>query len=291
MFFIIGIVIIFSSIAAGCYVMKLEEFIFLWPNELIIILGASIGISLISNPICSIIQALKATKYLIQGRPPYDKKDYLELLLFSFNIFKLIKIKGIIEIESHIENPRESELFKQAPSLTKEQLVLDYVIDNLRLLTMGLEDKPSEFKDILEREAGLYKENNNIAGKVFQEFGVSLFAIAVLIALLGVIIAGLSVAQPRASLGPFISASLVGTFATILLASGVFIPIGRFLHKYLKHKMQYIDCIKSGFIAYLHGNSPIIIVELMRKNIPSHVRPSFEEVDTYINENSLKIIE
>ena len=45
-----------------------------------------------------------------------------------------------------------------------------------------------------------------------------------------------------------------------------------------------------GFIAYLNGNPPIIVVEFMRKSIPDHMRPSFEELDQYINEKSMKIM-
>lgn len=47
----------------------------------------------------------------------------MELLLFSFDTFKLMKIKGMLEIKSHTENPNDSELFKVVTSLKKDPFV------------------------------------------------------------------------------------------------------------------------------------------------------------------------
>jgi chemotaxis protein MotA len=96
--------------------------------------------------------------------------------------------------------------------------------------------------------------------------------------------------EPPDVLGSLIGAALVGTFFGVLTAYGLFGPMGRFLHKYAEYKVKFVDCSKAGFIAYLNGNPPIIVVEFMRKNIPEALRPSFEELDTYINENSMKIM-
>jgi chemotaxis protein MotA len=288
MFFIIGLVVVFGSVVLG-YTMHHGQLILLWqPNELVIILGAGVGSVIVGNPSSSVIKTLKALKYILKGKP-YGKSDYLELLLFSFNTFKMMKIKGMLEIESHIENPSESELFKQARVLKKEPFMLSFVTDNLRLLTMGL-DNPHEFEDIVEKEVEIYKESSNIPGDVFTSLGDSLPALGIVAAVLGVIVTMKSIMEPPDVLGSLIAAALVGTFIGVLFAYGVFGPIGHFLHKYSYYKGKFIDCSKIGFISYLNGNPPIIVVEFMRKAIPDGIRPSFEELDTYINENSMKIM-
>jgi chemotaxis protein MotA len=288
MVFILGFVVVFGSVALG-YTMHHGQLILLWqPNELVIILGAGIGSSIIGNPISSLVKTLKALKYLFKGKP-YNKKDYLELLLFSFNTFKMMKIKGMLEIESHIENPSESELFKQAPVLKKEPFALNFITDNLRLLTMGLSN-PHEFEDIVEKEIELYQDNAEIPSGVFTTLGDSLPALGIVAAVLGVIITMKSIMEPPDVLGSLIAAALVGTFIGVLFAYGLFGPIGHFLHKYAIYKVKFINCAKTGFITYLNGNPPIIVVEFMRKAIPEDIRPSFEELDTYINENSMKIM-
>jgi chemotaxis protein MotA len=96
--------------------------------------------------------------------------------------------------------------------------------------------------------------------------------------------------EPPDVLGALIGAALVGTFFGVLTAYGLFGPMGHFLHKYGDYKIRFAETIKSGLIAYLNGHPPIIVVEFMRKNISEDLRPSFEELDSYINENSMKIM-
>ncbi|NRB10249.1 MAG: flagellar motor stator protein MotA [Rickettsiaceae bacterium] len=284
--FLIGLIVVFASIVIG-YTMHHGDLRLLWqPNELVIIIGAGIGSAIVGNHYTSLIKTVKAFKYLFKGKP-YNKKDYLELLLFSFNTFKLMKTKGMLEVESHIENPAESELFQQAPAFKKEPFALSFMADNLRLITMGL-DNPHEFEDIVEKEVDLYKEGSDVPGDIIVTLGDALPALGIVAAVLGVIITMKSIMEPPDVLGSLIAAALVGTFIGVLFAYGVFGPIGHFLHKYAYYKVKYINCAKSGFISFLNGNPPIVVVEFMRKNIPADMRPSFEELDTYINENSMK---
>lgn len=288
MFYIIGIVVVFGSVVLG-YTMHHGELMVLYqPNEFVIILGAGLGSLIIGFPVSSLKKALTGFKQIMKGKP-YVKKDYMELLLFSFNTFKLMKIKGMLEIESHIENIAESELFKLAPSLKKDQFVQDFVADNLRLMTMGM-DNPHQFEDVMDKEIELYKANSAAAGDVYASLGDSLPALGIVAAVLGVIITMRSIMEPPDVLGSLIGAALVGTFFGVLTAYGLFGPMGHFLHKYGDYKVKFVDCSKAGFVAYLNGNPPIIVVEFMRKNIPQDLRPSFEELDAYINENSMKIM-
>lgn len=288
MFFIIGLVVVFGSVIGG-YTMHGGSLKVLYqPNEYIIILGVAFGTIIIGYPISSLKKTAKALKYLISGSP-YKKKDYLDLLLFAFNTFKLMKVKGMLEIESHIENPGESELFKQATSLKKDPFVYSFMADNLRLITMGV-DNPNQFEDIIEKEIDLYKAGSNSPGDVFQSLADALPAIGIVAAVLGVITTMRSIMEPPDVLGALIGAALVGTFLGVLMAYGVFGPIGHILHKYGFYKLKYVECARTGFVSYLNGNPPIVIAEFMRKGIPEDVRPSFEEMDTFINENSMKIM-
>ena len=288
MFYILGIVVVFGSVVLG-YTMHHGDLRVLYqPNEFVIILGAGLGSVLIGFPLASLKRALAGFKQIMKGAP-YVKKDYMELLLFSFNTFKLMKIKGMLEIESHIENINDSELFKLAPALRKEQFVQDFIADNLRLMTMGM-DNVYQLEDVMDKEIELYKNSPASAGDVYSNLGDSLPALGIVAAVLGVIVTMRSIMEPPDVLGSLIGAALVGTFLGVLSAYGLFGPMGHFLHKYGDYKVKFVDCAKAGFTSYLNGNPPIIVVEFMRKNIPEELRPSFEELDTYINENSMKIM-
>ena len=288
MFYIIGVVVVFGSVVVGYTMHGGSLAVLNQPNEFIIILGAALGSINIGNPTSTLVKTLKSMKYIFKGKP-YDKKAYMELLLFSFNTFKLMKIKGMLEIESHIENPNESELFKLAPVFKKEHFVIDFMADNLRLMTMGM-DNPHQFEDIIDKEIELYKAGSASGGDVFSSLGDSMPALGIVAAVLGVITTMRSIMEPPDVLGALIGAALVGTFFGVLMAYGIFGPMGHFLHKYGDYKVKFVECAKMGFIGYLNGNPPIIVVEFMRKSIPEHLRPSFAEVDKYINENSMKIM-
>lgn len=286
MLFIVGILVVCASVLVG-YLMHYGDMMLLWqPNELIIIVGAGIGSVLIANPLSTVLQTIRSCKYLLKGKP-YDKDDYLELLLFCFNTFKLMKAKGMLEIESHIENSSESDLFAQVPSLRKNEFAGEFVKDNLRLLTMGV-DNPHQFEDIIDRELEVYTEGSHAPGKVFMVLADALPALGIVAAVLGVIVTMRSILEPPDVLGSLIAAALVGTFTGVLLSYGFFGPIGQFLVKYSEAKVKYIECIKYGFIAYLNGNPPIIIVEFMRKSVPEEVRPTFQELDGVITSNAVK---
>ena len=288
MFYIIGVVVVFGSVVLG-YTMHHGDLRVLYqPNEFVIILGAALGSIIIGFPITHLKKALGGFKQLINGKP-YVKKDYMELLLFSFNTFKLMKIKGMLEIESHIENMAESELFKLAPAIKKDPFVQSFIADNLRLMTMGM-DNAFQFEDIMDKEIDLYKGSTSAAGDVYANLGDSLPALGIVAAVLGVIITMKSIMEPPDVLGALIGAALVGTFFGVLTAYGLFGPMGHFLHKYGDYRVKFIECSKIGFVAYLNGNPPIIVIEFMRKNVPEAFRPSFDELDTYINENSMKIM-
>lgn len=288
MLFSLGFIVVFASVIIG-YTMHAGDLSLLWqPNEVVIIVGAGIGSILIGNPLSIVIKTLKACKHLVMDKP-YNKKDYLELLLFSFNSFKIMKSKGMLEIEAHIENSDESELFIQAPSLRKDEFNNNFVKDNLRLLTMGVENA-NQFEDNIDKEIEVYSDDASIPAKVFSTLADALPGLGIVAAVLGVIVTMRSIMEPPDVLGSLIAAALVGTFTGVFLSYGLVGPVAQFLLKFTDYKIKYLECIKAGFIAYLNGNPPIIIVEFMRKCIPEDVRPSFQELDDFINNNSMKII-
>src|SRR5579871_2121983 len=139
MLFIAGFIVVVAAVIGG-YTMHHGNLAVLWqPNEFIIIFGAAIGSFLISNPGKVAKDVLKSLKYLFKGSP-YKKKHYLELLTMLYVVFKLMKSKGMLEMEGHIEKPHESTLFSQYPGFVHNHHAVSFLCDNLRVMTMGVED-------------------------------------------------------------------------------------------------------------------------------------------------------
>lgn len=287
MLFVLGVVVVCISIGVS-YVSEGGNLMLLWqPAEIFIIVGVGIGSVLISTPKHSLKHAVGALSYLFKG-VPHTKEQYLELLLFFFNATRIMKIKGLVAIENHIEHPEDSELFRLAPSISRNYTLLEFVRSNLRLIIMGV-DQQHQMEQAIEHEIDVEYDYLNLPAKVFQHFADALPALGIVAAVLGVIITMRSIAEPPEVLGALIGAALVGTFTGVLLAYGLVGPIAFFLSRFAEYQLKYLECTKVGILSYLQGTPPVIIVEFMRKGIPVSFRPSFHEVEVMIAANTIRV--
>ncbi|NDB82424.1 MAG: flagellar motor stator protein MotA [Alphaproteobacteria bacterium] len=280
MLFIVGLLIVISSVLGG-YVMHHGELKVLnQPSEFLIILGSGLGAMVIGNPLSVLKETLYSLKYLFRSKHK-SKAEYLELLSLVFNIFKFIKAKGMLAIESHIENPKESDLFSQAPSFLKDHHALEFFRDYLRLLTMGVDTH--QLESLLDRDLEIYEHECSTGSRVFAGLGDALPALGIVAAVLGVIVTMGSISEPPTVLGKLIGAALVGTFTGVLVAYGLVAPIASYLKDYSEQQVMFATCLKAGILSHANGNAPIISIEFIRKNIPHTTRPDFYELDQFIN--------
>jgi chemotaxis protein MotA len=281
MLFLVGVFVVFGSVVTG-YLMHHGQLGVLWqPNEFVIIIGAAIGSFIISNPKDTIMDALRNLKYLFKGKP-YSKKHYLQALCLLFFIFKLMKTKGALAIEAHIDNPHESELFKKYPLILHDHHVTDFICDCLRLLVMGVSDH-YQIEDMIDRDMEVHHHEGLAAAGAVTNMGDAMPALGIVAAVLGVITTMKSISEPPEVLGGLIAAALVGTFTGVLLSYGILAPMGCFMSKFTEAEGEFLRCVKSGLISHLQGNSPTISVEYIRKTMPMHHRPSFKEVEAELS--------
>ena len=280
MFFIIGFLVVFGSVIGG-YIPHGDIWVLYQPLEFLIILGAGGGAFLIANPKPIIAGAGKHLGRVIKG-PPHDKEIYLELLTMLYSIFKLIKSKGMLAIEPHVDNPEESALFQNYPKFMANHHAVEFICDYLRIMTMGSED-PMVLEDLMVKDIETHHAEAHAVAGAINNLGDALPAFGIVAAVLGVIVTMASIAEPPEILGGLIGAALVGTFLGILMSYGLVSPIGRFLEAYADADGKYYECMKAGMLAHLQGSAPIISVEFARKTLSSHERPSFLEVEEAVN--------
>jgi len=274
---IIGILIVIGSVLGG-YLPHGDPKVLNQPLEFLIIVGAAIGAFVITNPGSVIKGSLAGVKALFKGSVPYSKDNYVDLLSFMFVTFKLMKTKGMLEIEGHIEDPHNSDVFNQFPSFAHNHHAVDFYCDNIRLLTMGI-DNYYLMDDLMTAELDVHHEEGHNIGHALTLFGDSLPALGIVAAVLGVIVTMGSISEPPEILGGLIGAALVGTFAGILLSYGIFSPIGAAVSQYNELEGKYNEVVKAGILAHVQGNAPAISVEFARKSIPVSVKPSFKELE------------
>lgn len=281
MFYAIGIVVVFGCVATG-YAMHGGYFPILWqPSEVVIIFGAAMGATIIGQPGHVLKGMLKGLGKVMKGAP-YKKKHYIDTLMFMLNICKVMKTKGMLEVEPALDNPHESDLFNDYPLFAKDHHAVEFFCDYMRLVTMGMENH-YQLDDLMDKEIENHHHAAEEPAAAWTTVGDGLPALGIVAAILGVIITMGSITEPPEILGGLIGAALVGSFLGILMGYGLVAPTGCIMTNIAKMETEYYVVLKTAIISHIQGNAPVITVEFARKAIPNNFRPSFNEIDALIN--------
>ena len=104
-------------------------------------------------------------------------------------------------------------------------------------------------------------------------------ALGIVAAVLGVIHTMGSITEPPEVLGHLIGGALVGTFFGVLVSYGFFGPMAQSLKGIYESESKYFMSLKTGLLAHISGQVPVMAIEFARKGLMSENRPTFEEVD------------
>lgn len=277
MFQIIGVVMVFVCVFVT-YAAIGGKLTALWvPGEYVIIAGTGLFAMMISNPKRAFIGALKGIGKTFKG-PQYKKADYLELLSMQYQVYKLMKQKGALALEQHVENAHDSTLFQNFPKFHHDHHALEFFCDYLRLMTLGT-DNPHEVEGLMDAELEKHHHEEHASSHALQGMAESFPGIGIVAAVLGIIKTMGYISEPPEILGGLIASALVGTFLGIFLCYGIFGPIAACLKSIQEEEHAYFMCMKAGLVAHLQGYAPAVSTEFARKGIPHHLRPTFLEVE------------
>lgn len=281
MFLIIGIVVVFACVLGGYMAMGGKIGVLWQPFEVVIIVGAAIGAFIVGNPKSVLAKSGKAVGKAMKG-PAYSKDDYIELLSVQYQIFKLARSKGMLALESHVENPDDSDLFTQFPTFYENHHAVTFICDYLRLMSLGSES-PHEMEALMDEEIETHHHEQHRVASAIQTMADGMPALGIVAAVLGVIKTMGSITEPPEVLGKLIGGALVGTFLGVFVAYGIVGPIAQALNAAHDAETKYYGCIKAGLLAYLNGYAPAVCVEFARKALESDVRPTFYEVEEAVS--------
>ena len=285
---IIGIVFTFAIIF-GIYIAsggKIEIILEAAPHEFPMLMGGAIGAYLVANKVTVLKKTPKEIMKAFKGAQ-WKKQDYLDLLCLLFLLCKLMKSKGLIAVEAHIEKPEESSIFSRYPHIMHDHFAVDLICDTLRSLTMGLEN-PMQIEEMMDKQIEKHHHEASGPGHGLQGMADGLPAIGIVVAVLGVVKTMASINEPPAILGAMIGGALVGTFLGVFMAYCVVGPIASMNIAIHSEEQQFYFIIRDVLVAHLKGMAPQISVELGRSQIPSHYQPSFLEVEQLTSELKLE---
>lgn len=276
---VIGLVLIFVLVFGG-YIHsggKIDIILHALPHELTMILGAAIGATMISNKGVVLKSLFKEIIKSFKG-PKWKKQDYTDILCLMFSLCKLMKSRGLIAVEQHVEKPEESSIFKQYPRILHDHFAIDMICDTLRTMTMGMEN-PMQTEEVIDRQIEKHHHEASAAGHALQNMADGLPAIGIVAAVLGVVKTMASINEPPAVLGAMIGGALVGTFLGVFMAYCIVGPLANKNLAAHNEEQQFYFIIRDILVAHLKGMAPQVSVELARGQVPSHYQPTFAQIE------------
>ena len=274
---LLGLVVTLGCMIGGFAAMGGHLAVLLQPWEFVIIGGAAFGTFLVANPMKTVKDTGKAFIEAFKGKTP-GTRDFLDVLGLLFALMREVRGKSRGEVEEHVDNPEESEIFQKYPKILKDKELTTFICDYVRLILIG-NAKTHEIEALMDEEIQTHHHDAMKPYHAMVAISESLPALGIVAAVLGVIKAMGALDQSPEVLGHLIGAALVGTFAGIFLSYAVVGPIATKIKTVRDHHLRVYVMVKQTLLAFMNGAMPQVALEFGRKTISAHDRPTIDTVE------------
>ena len=276
MFAIVGILTVFGCVAAG-YLMEHGNIrVLIQPAELLIIGGAGLGTVLVANPL-HIIKKILGGIGGVFGSSKFGKQTYIDTLKMMYDLLNKARKDGLMALEADVEEPEKSAVFSTNAAFLKNHHVCDFVCDSLRMAITGVD--AFDLDQMLDLDLEVLHHDSTEPTTALSTMADSLPGLGIVAAVLGVVITMGALGGPPEEIGHKVAAALVGTFLGILLCYGLVGPIASNMAKAAEEEHAFLYVLRVLMVSFLKGTAPIMAVEVARRAVPGHVRPSFKELE------------
>ena len=274
---LIGLVVAIACMLGGFVAMG-GHLVVLWqPWEFVIIGGMGAGGFIMANTMKTVVDSGKASMDALTGKVP-KRKDYLALLGLLHALMRELKTKPRNEVEPHLDDPANSEIFKAYPDIAKNADLVLFICDYARLILIG-NARAHEIEALMDEEISSYRKDRLKPYAAVTTVAEAMPALGIVAAVLGIVKAMGALDQSPQILGGLIGAALVGTFFGVFMSYGVLAPFAIKI-KTIREKQSHVyTVVKQTMIAHMSGAVPQIAVEFGRKGISLSDRPTIDEVE------------
>ena len=276
MLVIAGLVVVFGAVVVGYIFEGGALGVLIQPAEFLIIGGAALGSLLVSTP-AAVLKNTMAQLTAVMGSGT-SANDYKDLLAMMYQLFKQVQQQGVMSLESHFDDPKQSSILSKYPKFMSRHDAVDFLADSVKVVMVG-GIAPHDLEMLMDEDLKVHHEDALKPAAALNRIGDALPGLGIVAAVLGVVITMGHIDGPPAEIGHRVGAALVGTFLGILLSYGLAQPIAGALEGRANDDMYYSLCIKAGLLAIYKGNPPAIAVEFARRVLPHNVRPSFNDTE------------
>ncbi len=283
MFVIVGILVVFGAVIGGFLMEHGPLRVLVQPSEAIIIGGAALGTLLIANPLHTLKGVVSGVLRVLKGSS-FNKKRYLDSLKLMYEIFNKIRREGPNSVEGDVEEPAKSKLFSPYPTVAKDGHAVHFICDTMRMVLMGGVEA-FDVDQMMEADIEVHSHETEQSVGALSTVADSLPGLGIVAAVLGVVMTMSALGGPPEEIGKKVAAALVGTFLGILLCYGLIGPIAANLSKLAHEEHEYLYVLRVTMIAFMKGVSPLLAVEMGRRAVPAHMRPSFSEMEKHCKQS------
>jgi len=226
--------------------------IFINVPSLMIVVGGTIGVTLIAYPLKEVIGVLKVVQKAL-----LSKNISVDELIKRFIAFATkTRKEGILALESEIKDVKD-----------------DFLKKGVQLSIDGLE--PQEIKEILDTEIDYVKNRHQLGAEVFTSMGTYAPAMGMIGTLIGLVQMLQSMDDPS-TIGPAMAVALLTTFYGSIMANLCCMPIAGKLKTRSKEEMLTKEMVIQGIISLSNGDNPRILEQKLLAFIPPNKKKESE---------------
>src|SRR5271165_4762060 len=244
-----GLVVVLGSVLAGFVWSGGHIPALIHPAEILVIGGAALGALMIMTPKKVLLDLIKGIVQCFKGTP-FNKGAYQELFKLLYDLFRLARREGLIALEQHVSNSKESEIFKKYSRIGSNHHVTEFICGALSPIIEGTV-KPDQLPQLLSTELKVIEEEHHASVAALTKTADALPGFGIVAAVLGIVITMGAIDGPVDEIGEKVGAALVGTFLGILASYGFLNPLASRLDSLGQAEMNYfrtIATVMQGFV-------------------------------------------
>ncbi len=273
----LGIVIVIVAVFGGYWLENGDLRLLMQPAEFVIIWGAALGSLIVATPLPVIRRVFSGMGKVFRA-DPYNKAFYLATLKLLFQLFHKGRMQGLVALDTHVERPRQSDIFRAHKTVLANHSAVGFICDTLRFAVTG--GVPAgDIDQMVETDLEVQAEHNRQPVHSLTTIADALPGLGIVAAVMGIVITMGSLGGPPEELGAKVAAALVGTFLGVLTCYGFVSPLAEAMNAADESEGAYLRALKEGLIAFIKGHPPVVAMEFTRRAVPHDVRPTFSEME------------
>lgn len=246
---LVGIVLSFALVLSAI-LMGGSLSIFINVPSMMIVIGGTIGATMINYPLPDILKVVNVVKNAF-----FMKNMKANELIAQFvELAGIARREGILALETKI-GEMDDEFMKKGMQLSVD----------------GLE--PAAIKEILETEIEAIQDRHKLGAEIFTTLGTFAPALGMIGTLIGLVQMLQTMSDPS-TIGPAMAVALLTTFYGAVMANILFLPIAGKLKNRSSEEVMMKDLMTEGIISIAKGENPRVIEQKLNAYLPPQLRQS-----------------